>query len=129
MLGQVVAPTAVTGSSDHWNISGIVGNAGALSILGWYLWYQTSVAAPRQLDKFSAEQHKTREAHASEQEELRTAHAAEQDKLRQHDASERDKTRATFHAAIDKVTGEGSRRMFDDVMRHIKEEKRNNPNG
>lgn len=78
------------------DIGSIIGNVGVLGALVWFMYYVTSIAQPRMLDKFTAEQKELREAYRLEAQAARQMFDAHLVAMRETFAKEQAAMRAAF---------------------------------
>ena len=74
-------------------LSTLLGNAGVIGVLVWYLWYDTTKSRPLMLEKFTKEQEELRQLFSDEQENSRNTFTAEQRAMRESHERETAKLR------------------------------------
>lgn len=74
-------------------IVGLLGNAGIVGALIWYMWYHTTKSAPKMLDTFSVQLDKQRDDADKKIDRLRETFEREMARQREHSARETDELR------------------------------------
>ena len=94
---------ADAGLSVDPGIGSLIGNLGIMGVLVWHLWYHTTHSQPKMLDKFAAEQEKTRIAFATEQASSRAEHDRRMDQMQAMLMQALAATRTAVHDVKDTV--------------------------